>query len=80
MSVNLHYEVVGEAPEGGGIGDAEHLVAVHVLDDIRVGGLVGEHLGLLGVEVDAGEGALVGGSEEGLVEVALHDFGFTEET
>ena len=47
--VDFDYEVVGEAPELGGVGDAEHFVSVYIVDGVGACGLFGEDIGLGGV-------------------------------
>ena len=47
--VDFDYEVVGEAPELGGVGDAEHFVSVYLVDGVGACGLFGEDFGLGGV-------------------------------
>lgn len=79
-SVDLHHKVVGEAPECVGIDNLKYLLAVLLNNLIRAFGLVGKHLGLLAVQVDDAELALVGRNEESLVEVALEELGLAQET
>lgn len=54
-------------------------MAVYIYDAVAVGRLFGEHFGLVAVEVDSSECALVGFGEECAVEIAFHNFGFAEE-
>ena len=79
LSVDFNNEIVAKAPECGGIGDAQHLVAVALRDYVGAFGLVCENFGLVGIEVDSCKSALVADGEEVSVEVALHKFGLAEE-
>lgn len=73
QSVDVDDEVVGDGPEGGGVGDAEGVDTVEFFEDVGVGGMGGEDFGAFGVEGYFGDLTGVDADEVVAVEVSFEE-------
>ena len=79
-SIHLYHKEVGYLPELCRISDLDNFLPIHIYDLIGVFGLACHHLSLLAVGRYLSESALVGILEIIHIEIALHHFGFAEES